>query len=121
MKGDTDMIIKPEQKKTEIRENMRGGDGAVKITHHVDASALYEKGRLFATLTLEKDCGIGYHTHETDSEIFVVTSGTAEYNDNGEVSTVCTGDVLVCKKGEGHSIKNIGDEPVNLTALIIYA
>lgn len=115
------MIIRPEQKNTEYRENMRGGDGTVKITHHVDSSLLCDKGRLFATITLDKDTGIGYHTHDADSEIFVVVSGNAEYNDNGTVKTASAGDVLVCKKGEGHSIKNIGDEPVVLTALIVYA
>lgn len=115
------MIIKPEACKTELRENMRGGDGTVKITHFVNADALYDKGRLFGTITLEKDCGIGYHTHESDSEIFYVMSGTAEYNDNGETKTVYAGDVLVCAKGEGHSIKNIGETSVVLTALIVYA
>lgn len=115
------MIIKPEKFKSEIRENMRGGDGSVKITHFVDADKLYDKGRLFASLTLEKDCGIGYHMHDTDSEIFVVTQGVAEYNDNGNIVTVSKGDVLVCAKGEGHSIKNNNDEPVILTALIVYA
>ena len=41
------MIRKPDEFKTELRENMRGGEGTVKITHFVDADALYEKGRLF--------------------------------------------------------------------------
>ena len=115
------MVRKQSDFKTEIRENMRGGDGKVKISHFVDADALYEKGRLFASLTLEKGSGIGYHTHDADSEIFVVMQGTAEYNDNGNTVNVTKGDVLVCAKGEGHSIKNVGDEPVILTALIVYA
>ena len=115
------MIIKPEMLKTEVRENMRGGDGSVKLTHFVSAEQLYGKGRLFSTITLEKDCGIGYHTHDTDSEIFVIRSGSAEYNDCGNVTTVTAGDVLVCAAGEGHSIKNLSDTPVEITALIIYA
>ena len=115
------MIRKPEEFKTELRENMRGGDGTVKITHFVTSDELYEKGRLFATITLEKDCGIGYHVHESDSEIFVVRTGSAEYNDNGNTVTVSAGDVLICAKGEGHSIKNNNDEPCEITALIVYA
>ena len=115
------MIRKPENFKTELRENMRGGDGIVKISHFVNADELYEKGRLFAQLTLEKNCGIGYHTHDADSEIFVIQSGSAVYNDNGNECIVTKGDVLVCAKGEGHSIKNINDEPVIMTALIVYA
>ena len=115
------MIRKPDEFKTELRENMRGGDGTVKLTHFVTSDELYEKGRLFGTITLEKNCGIGYHTHDADSEISVVRKGTAEYNDNGTSVTVSAGDVLVCAKGEGHSIKNNNDEPVELTALIVYA
>jgi len=33
--------------KVELRENMRGGDGTVKITNFVDKEALCEKARLF--------------------------------------------------------------------------
>ena len=115
------MIRKTDEFKTELRENMRGGDGTVKLTHFVSSDELYEKGRLFGTITLEKGCGIGYHTHDADSEIFVVQSGTAEYSDNGNIVTVKQGDVLICPKGEGHSIKNNCDEPVVLTAIIGYA
>lgn len=115
------MIRKPDECISEVRENMRGGDGSVKICHLVNADELYDKGRLFATLTLEQNCGIGYHTHDTDCEIFHILQGDAEYSDNGEIKKVTAGDVLICKKGEGHSIKNIGKTPVVLTALIVYA
>lgn len=115
------MIKKSNECKTEIRENMRGGDGSVEICHLVSEDDLYGKGRLFATLTLKKGCGIGKHTHEGDSEIFHILKGKAEYDDNGTVKTVSAGDVLICKKGESHSIKNIGDTDVVFTALIVYA
>lgn len=114
------MIRKQNECVTEIRENMRGGEGSVKICHHVNADELNDKGRLFATITLEKGCGIGYHIHDNDCEIFHIREGVAEYSDNGDVKTVTEGDVLICNKGEGHSIKNAGDIPVVLTALIIY-
>ena len=115
------MVNKADDLKTEYRENMRGGEGTVKITHFVGAESLYEKGRLFAQIVLEKGCSIGYHTHETDSEIFQIVSGSAEYNDNSNVVTANKGDVLICPKGQGHSIKNVCDEPLVLTALIVYA
>lgn len=116
------MLRKPDECKTEIRENMRGGDGSVKICHHtLTDDELYGKGRLFATITLDKGCSIGYHTHDNDCEIFHIREGVAEYNDNGTVCTANAGDVLICNKGEGHSIKNAGDTPVVLTALIVYA
>lgn len=115
------MIIRPNELKTEIREHMRGGDGSVKITHLVTEDELCGKGRLFAQITLGAGCGIGYHTHDTDSEIFHIISGKALYSDNGTEKEVGAGDVLVCPKGTGHSIKNAGSDDVILTALIVYA
>lgn len=115
------MIINNNDCKTEYRENMRGGDGTVEIRNLVDADKLLGKGRLFAEITLPVGASIGYHIHEADSEIFRILEGNAEYNDNGDVKAVTAGDVLVCGVGEGHSIKNIGDTPFKMTALIIYA
>ncbi len=115
------MIIETGNLKTEYRDNMRGGDGRVKITHLVSENELCGKGRLFAQITLEPGCGIGYHTHDADSEIFHILEGCAIYSDNGSEKRVNAGDVLVCPKGEGHSIKNAGDDRVVLTALIVYA
>ena len=115
------MIRKATECKAEVRENMRGGDGSVQITNFVTKEELYDKGRLFAKLTLEPGCGIGYHIHENDSEIFYVQKGTAEYNDGGTVSTVTAGDVLITPAGTGHSIANRSNETVELIAVIVYA
>ena len=115
------MIRKASECKVEARENMRGGDGVVKITNFVTKEELNEKGRLFANITLEPNCGIGYHVHENDCEIFYVQKGTAEYNDNGTVVTVSAGDVLITPAGTGHSIANHSDENVELIAVIVYA
>ena len=68
------MIRKADECKVEIREHMRDGDGQVQIQHFVDSAELYEKGRLFARLTLEPGCSIGFHVHDKDSEIFYFLS-----------------------------------------------
>ena len=115
------MIINKNQLKTEIRENMRQGEKSVSITHLADENQLCGKGRLFARIRLIPGSSIGYHIHESDCEIFNILSGSAEYSDNGTLSQVHAGDVLICPKGSGHSIKNNGDCDVELTALIVYA
>ena len=107
--------------KTEERVNMRGGDGSVTVTSFVSAEELNGKGRLFGKITLKPGCGIGYHVHETDSELFYILKGTAVYNDNGEEKTVQAGEVTLTPAGSGHSIRNAGDEDVELVALIVYA
>lgn len=115
------MIRQANECKVESRERMRGGDGTVKLTDLIGApAALAEKGRLFSKITLEPGCGIGYHEHSGERELFYILSGTAEYNDNGALRTVHAGDVTVCPGGTGHSIANRGEETVELIALIVY-
>ena len=105
---------------TELRENMRGGDGTVEVTHFASAEELNEKGRLFGKITLKPGCSIGYNVHEKDSELFYVMKGEALYNDNGVESVVSAGDVMLCPAGTGHSVANNGQEDVELCAVIVY-
>ena len=83
------MIRKGQECAIEYREHMRDGDGTVQITNFITGPAeLNEKGRLFAKITLNPGCSIGYHLHDKDAELFYIIKGTAEYNDNGEIRTV---------------------------------
>ena len=102
-----------------VREQMKGGPGAVEQTECVFKNEMYDKARLFGKLTLKPGCGIGYHVHEGESELFYIISGTAEYNDNGTTVTLNAGDVAVCKDGEGHGVTNNGTETVEMFATII--
>ena len=43
-----------------------------------------------------------------------------EFNDNGTVTTVRAGDVCFTGDGEGHSLKNLRDEPLEYVALVLY-
>lgn len=115
------MIKTTEDFKTELREHMRGGDGTVTVTSFVSAEELNQKGRLFGKITLKPGCGIGFHIHESDSELFYIIKGTAVYDDNGTAVTVSAGDVTLTPAGTGHAIKNESDEDVELIALIVYA
>lgn len=115
------MIRKAAECKKEYRENMRGGNGTVEITNFASPAELNDKGRLFANITLKPGCGIGFHVHEKDSELFYLMKGEALYNDNGVESLVHAGDVMLCPAGTGHAITNNGEEDVELCAVIVYA
>ena len=115
------MIKKKNEFSPELREKMRDGKGTVQLTNFVTAADMNEKGRMFGTIVLEKGCSIGYHVHEKDSELFYILKGKAKYNDNGTDVTVEAGDVTYTPAGTGHSIECLGDEPVELVALIVYA
>ena len=115
------MIRKANDCSKEFRENMRGGNGTVEITNFVSPAELNDKGRLFANITLHPGCGIGYHVHEKDSEIFYLVKGKVLYNDNGTECTLEAGDVMICPAGTGHSISNAGEEDAEVIAVIVYA
>ena len=115
------MIRKAADCKKEYRENMRGGNGTVEITNFATPEELNNKGRLFANITLKPGCGIGYHVHEADSELFYIMKGEVLYNDNGTECVLSAGDVMLCPAGTGHAVSNNGEEDVEICAVIVYA
>jgi len=101
-------------------ENMRGGEGVVVVESLLTPAELYEKGRLFAKITLEPGCSIGYHVHEGEMESFHIISGEAEFIDKEERVMLSPGDTTLTQSGSGHSIKSVGDAPLVLIALILH-
>lgn len=63
---------------------------------------------------------IGYHEHKGEFETFYIVNGEAMFNDNGVKSKLSRGDLTVTGGGKGHSIENIGDEDLEIIALILY-
>ena len=57
--------------------------------------------------------------HVGESETFFILSGQGIYNDNGNKVQVVPGMVTLTPSGEGHSIKNTGDEMLVFIALIL--
>ncbi len=115
------MIKKAADIQTEYRPNMRDGNGTVELTSFATPAELNNKGRLFANITLQPGCSIGYHVHEEDSELFYLMKGQVLYNDNGVEHTLTAGDVMICPAGTGHSIANNGEETAEVCAVIVYA
>lgn len=115
------MIRKSENILPERFDNKFGGDGYILVRNLITSDEeLNNKGRVFAHTTLNPGCEIGYHVHDKDMEIYYIYSGTAEYNDNGSIRTVGPGDVTFTPVGTGHGIRNSGEQPVEIIALIVY-
>ncbi|MDD5697974.1 MAG: cupin domain-containing protein [Victivallaceae bacterium] len=114
------MIRRKNEYTVDIREEMRGGDGKVKIEHLWDEKhELRAPTRLMAKITLEPGCGIGFHRHENEEEIFYILKGTAQADDDGKTVILNAGDTILTGNGAGHSIKCLGDEAVEMTAVIV--
>ena len=115
------MIKRADKISKEKFENKFGGEGYILVRNFIENDEeLNNKGRVFAHTTLNPGCEIGYHVHDRDMEIYYIYSGEAQYNDNGVICTVGPGDVTFTPVGTGHGIKNLGNDPVEIIALIVY-
>lgn len=116
------MVRKSNEKNVERIEHKFGADGFITVRNLINNDQeLNNKGRCFAHTTVAPGSGIGYHVHNGDTEIYYVVSGSAEYNDNGTITTISAGDVTFTPSGTGHGINNKGSEPLEIIALIIYS
>ena len=115
------MIRRNEERITDQRENHLGGQGKITIRHILNTNEeLYDNGRTFCHTTIEPGASIGYHEHHGEFECYYILKGTAKLCDNGEDVILHAGDVAYTPDGSGHGIENIGDEPLEVIALILF-
>ena len=113
------MFRKAAQYRTELRENMRGGDGTVKIEHFWEPKTeMRGANRMAARLTLPPGASIGFHKHENEEELFFIVKGQAEADDNGRKVALGPGDTLLTGNGAGHAVRNIGSDDLEIVAVI---
>jgi len=106
--------------KTEKIEAMCGGKGHVMIKHILGEKELNDKCGLYAQVTIEPNCTLGYHEHHGESETYYILSGNGIYNDNGSPRPVQAGDITFTSDGHGHALDNAGDKDLVFMALIIF-
>lgn len=79
------------------------GEGEIRAKMFVD-----ERNRILHGV-LEPGCSIGYHAHETSSEIIYVLSGTGKVLCDGVYEPLGPGSCHYCPRGHEHSL--INDNP----------
>ena len=115
------MVRKRDDKIYDKKPSPFNGTGEILVRSLLNGEdEMYKTGRVFGHTTVYPGSAIGYHIHNGESETYYILSGTAKYNDNGVIKTVTAGDVTFTGSGEGHGIEAIGNEPVELIALILY-
>lgn len=85
-------------------EHYKGGAGALMIRAFADRAVKVMRCRL------EKDCSIGLHTHENNTEVLYALSGTARLLCDGDYEILKAGSCFYCPVGHSHDLVNIGDE-----------
>ena len=114
------MIRKEADWAVDVLENFKDGQGTTTIQKFLNPDEFYGKGRMFAQFRINVGGSIGVHEHIGEQEIYFITQGKGEYTDNDKVYEVGVGDVVICGDGESHGIKNIGDDELLYTALILF-
>ena len=51
---------------------VQNGQGLIHIKHLTDKEGLYGHGRMFAHVTVDPGCSIGYHDHQQETEFYYI-------------------------------------------------
>lgn len=113
------MIKRASQMETEVRELMRGGNGAISITHLLRQVQMTGKCRFLGKMVINPGCSIGSHSHDQEEEIYYILKGKGIVEDNGVKQEVSEGDVILTGGGASHSVENVSGEPLEVLGIIL--
>ncbi len=106
------MLIDFPAMERESLPNFLGGEGELRAKMVAD-----EKNRILHGI-LPPGSSIGYHSHDTSSEIIYILSGTGKVKvDDGE-EPLKPGDCHYCPKGHAHSLINDSDGELEFFAVV---
>lgn len=106
------MIINFDNIEEKKLDNFKGGEKYIMAHMYTD-----ELGKIMM-IKVEKGASIGYHTHETNSEIIYVLKGTATVNYDGVTELVHAGEATYCPKGHSHGLTNEQEETLEFFAVV---
>ena len=99
-------------------EKPSGGEGYILKEALLGAEELGAHCKMFSKVTLPPHSELGHHEHHGETETYYILSGDGIYEDNG-TKIPAKPDVFFCKDGDGHGIRNDGEEEVVCAALIL--
>lgn len=112
-------MTKAGERKVETVEHANGGAGFIMKEALLTPEQLGSHCKMFSKVTLKPNCELGHHEHHGNTETYYILSGRGMYDDNGTAIPVEAGDVTFCEDGNGHGIKNTGEEDLVFVALIL--
>ena len=112
------MIKRREAMEQTVRENLRGGRGALTFTHVFSGEEL-DKTRMFAVVTVQPGDSIGVHPHDQEGEVYLILEGAATVTEDGVDYILQAGDAEYCTGGHTHGLLNHTDAPMTMLAVVI--
>ena len=113
------MIKTAGHQQVRIREQVRGGEGALAFHDFLLAEESFGAGKLFSRTVLPCGSSVGEHRHEGEFEIYYVLAGAVEVLDNGAWIALQRGDTHLCANGESHALRNTGENEAEVLMLIL--
>lgn len=106
------MIIDFKDLELNVAHNFKGGEKEYKSRRFVDENNKIMLG------TLEPGSSIGYHSHDTDSEVIYLLEGEGTVLYDGSEEKLLAGQVHYCPMGHSHSLMNRSDKPITFLAVV---
>ena len=95
-----------------VAANFKGGEGEYVSRRLVDENNKIMLG------TLAPGASIGYHSHNTDSEIMYFLEGEATVLTDAGEEKLLPGQAHYCPMGHSHSLVNRGDRDLKFLAVV---
>ena len=112
-------MIKFENELKKVTEENIKGEVKLTLSGLADFNIRNEKLGMFSLAELKPGEEVEFHVHENECEYYYIISGNGLYNDNGKEIDVVPGTITFTPSGEGHGIKNSGNDLLKFIALII--
>jgi quercetin dioxygenase-like cupin family protein len=113
------MIKRAGHQQVLVREQVRGGEGALAFHNFLLAEESFGTGKLFSRTVVPAGSSIGEHRHEGEFEVYYVLAGTVEVLDGGVWNELQRGDMHLCASGESHALRNTGKSEAEVLMLIL--
>ena len=103
-----------------LRSGVQGGEGEVQIEQlWLPEAELKSNIKFMARVTIPNGASIGFHQHDNEEEIYYIVSGSGVAQDNDEQFVVSSGDSILTRDGEKHSVSCTSDKPLVMIATIV--
>ena len=113
------MVIRKDEMRLQVRDNVRGGPGRLENRHILEREAMFGSATLLTEFYFDPGDGIGPHVHADDAEVYYILEGELTLNEDGRETILRPGDASYAHSGVSHSIVNKTEKPARLLALIL--
>ena len=112
-------MIKRRDEQTKTYEYSSAGNEAFSLCNLKEFAGINEKIKQFSYVEVNVGEEVPFHEHHGNAENYYIISGCGLYNDNGKEFEVGSGTVTFTPSGEGHALRNIGNDKLCFIALVL--